>query len=200
MAQIKTALDLALERTAGLKADKSGLEQSEAKKAGRMAAAKYLENPTEIDLKKELNKQKSEFLGAAREGAVEAILSYAQLPRDKESMPALDKIAAGLNEAAAQGLPKQAKSLLDQLGGFMEQYLKALEQMEEALRRQYAPKLKQKEQEMARRTGQEVKLDPLRDPEFINFYTNNMNQLKAQYQGALTQAKEDLKNFILSEK
>lgn len=45
---------------------------------------------------------------------------------------------------------------------------------------------------MAARMGRPVRIDPMSDPEFAAFYKQNVGQMKAQYQGALDQAKDDL--------
>jgi hypothetical protein len=70
-------------------------------------------------------------------------------------------------------------------------YLDESAQYEEAIRRQYEPKLRQKEEELARRYGRAVQLDPLQDPEFVAFYNQNMNALKGQYQTAVDQVREE---------
>ena len=72
----------------------------------------------------------------------------------------------------------------------------AQQAIEKSLKAQYGPKLRQKEQELARRLGQEVKLDPMQDPEFVAFFKQNVGKLKEQYQQALDNAKEDLKAMI----
>ena len=77
---------------------------------------------------------------------------------------------------------------------FMEaisQYLEEAAQFEEAIKRQYAPKLRQKEEELSRRFGRNVKLDPFQDPEFVAFFNQNLNALKANYQAAVDQVREE---------
>jgi hypothetical protein len=61
---------------------------------------------------------------------------------------------------------------------------------EEAIKQQYAPKLKQKEDELTRRLGRQVKLDPFQDPEFVAFFNQHINALKENYQAAIDQIKE----------
>jgi len=66
------------------------------------------------------------------------------------------------------------------------------------LRQQYEPKLRQKEEELSRRMGREVRLDPLQDPEFVNFYNQNLNALKANYEAVVEQAREQTKLMFQS--
>jgi hypothetical protein len=61
---------------------------------------------------------------------------------------------------------------------------------------QYAPKLRQKEEELARRTGRPVTLDPFQDPEFVAFYNQNMSVLKERYQAAIDQVRETANSFF----
>jgi glutaredoxin 2 len=194
---IKTALELALEKTAGLKADRAGAESSEAHKAGRTLAAAFMGEAEGTDLKASMAKQPKELRAAAMEGAVEIFLSYIQLPRDKVSQTPTDKIAAGLSALCDAASAKQIKGLLDQVKAFLSRYGQDIEQLEKAVIQQFGPKLRQKEQELARRTGQDVKIDPFKDPEFQAFFSKNLGQLKGQYQDALNKAREDLKALVI---
>lgn len=198
MGQIKTALELALERTSGLKADHEGAKQSEVKKAGRALAGAFFDSGDEAAFKKGLGAFPKEDRASAREGATEVALSFLQLPRDKASLPPTDKIAQALAVISGGSGEKQARGLLDQVTAFLGRYFQDLEQLEKALTQQFGPKLRQKEQELARRTGQNVRIDPRRDPEFQAYFAKNLAQLKGQYQDALDKAKEDLKGFIES--
>jgi hypothetical protein len=69
-------------------------------------------------------------------------------------------------------------------------YLDESAQYEDAIKRQYAPQLRQKEVELSRRLGQEVRIDPFQDPEFVAFYKKNMDGLKANYEAALADVRE----------
>jgi hypothetical protein len=81
-------------------------------------------------------------------------------------------------------------ALYKQFIGAMGQYLNEAGQYEEAIRRQYAPKLQQKEEELSRRLGQRIALDPFQDPEFVAFYNQNMGILKGNYEAVAEEVKE----------
>jgi hypothetical protein len=198
MAHIKTAIEIVMERTQGVKSDRTGAEREEAKRAGRVLAAKSLDSPGETDVRKELAAFKKPLDGAAREGAAEAFLSRIQLPRDKAPDTALEAAASGLAAVArSPGADKRAAAIVKELSGFFARYLEDVSRVEEGLKRQYAPKLRQKEEELARRTGQDVRIDPRRDPEFLALLSKSMGQVKAQYQEALDRAKGELKAIVL---
>jgi hypothetical protein len=198
VAHIRTAIEIAMERTQGVKSDRTGAEREEARRAGRVLAAKSLDSPGETDVRKELAAFKKPLDGAAREGAAEAFLSRMQLPRDKTPDSVLEAVASGLASVArSPGSDKRAAAVVKELSGFFARYLEDVSRVEEGLKRQYAPKLRQKEEELARRTGQEVRIDPRRDPEFLALLSKSMGQVKAQYQDALDRAKEELKAIVL---
>ncbi|MCX7031710.1 MAG: hypothetical protein NTU62_16530 [Spirochaetes bacterium] len=66
----------------------------------------------------------------------------------------------------------------------------------EALERQYAPKLKKKEEEMSRQLGQRVKINPAQDPEFQAMLRNYLSQLDLKYDEVLANAKEEIRQLF----
>ena len=86
---------------------------------------------------------------------------------------------------------KQFGEISKQLVKIMNQYLEEAAMFEETMRRQYAPKLRQKEEELSRRMGRNVKIDPFQDPEFVAFFNQNINALKANYQAAVDTVREE---------
>ncbi|MDR2181798.1 MAG: hypothetical protein LBN92_03865, partial [Treponema sp.] len=75
-------------------------------------------------------------------------------------------------------------------------YLGEAARYEEAIRQQYAPKLRQKEEDLARRFGRQVKLDPFQDPEFVAFYNQNMNALKGNYETMAQQVQAEARRLF----
>jgi hypothetical protein len=195
---IKSALEIALERTKDLKVDPKALAAAEAKQEGKRLAGEFLSNPDDFDFMAKFNGLPKEKREAAKEGAFEVFTARIQLPTMADMNPEKEfsAIELGLKglSAAASG-EKHIGEIFKQLGGFLKQYLEDAKKVDEAIRKQYAPRLKAKEQEMAARMGRAVRIDPMSDPEFAAFYKQNVGQMKAQYQAALDQAKEDLSSF-----
>lgn len=192
---IKSALEIAMERTKDLKVDPKALAAAEAKQEGKRLAGEYLADPAEADFKAKLASVPKERREAAREGAFEVLVSRLQLPLSAETGAEAEYAAVEEGLKALCTVPfgeKRIADLFKQLVGFLKQYLDDAKKVDEAIRKQYAPRLKAKEQEMAARMGRPVRIDPMSDPEFAAFYKQNVGQMKAQYQGALDQAKEDL--------
>jgi hypothetical protein len=203
MALIKSALELALERTKSMKADPAALESYEMKQEGQRIAGEFLSDPESVDLKKRLGSFPKEKQGILRTAIYGVLAARLQLPASKVGIPpeTMTALAKGFSALApAPFSDKRVSGLLDSIGEFFTRYLEDAINLEQALRKQYAPTLQRKEQELAARTGQAVRLDPLSDPEFVKIYQQNVTHLKAQYQTALDQAKGELSKMIGIEK
>ena len=71
-----------------------------------------------------------------------------------------------------------------------------MKNVEQVIRKQWAPKLREKERQLAQRMGQDVRLDPMTDPEFAAFYKQNVSGMRQQYEAALDKAKQDLAAMV----
>jgi len=187
MGKIKSALEIALERTESVKSDKGSIGQFEAKQKGKKLANEFLEGLIK-SLEEEIKKTSKDEQPSLKQGIFDVLISQVTLPVVKDDMKRI--------EAAGQGLfmvigVKRFGEMVKQLNQVLTQYLQEAAQYEEAIKRQYAPKLRQKEEELARRLGRQVKIDPFQDPEFAAFYNQNMNTLKENYVAAVDQIKEE---------
>jgi hypothetical protein len=199
MGKIKSAIEIALERTESIKSDKSGIEERELRQEGKKLASTFLQDPESVNVDKAIKSYGKEKGNMLKEGFVEVLLSHIQLPAGRENGDTLEKLQKAF-QAVSPGLlggERKISSMFQQLKGFLDKFISDLAQVEKAIKTQYAPKLKQKEQELSRRMGQEVRLDPMQDPEFLSFYKQNMGKLKEQYQQALDNAKEELRKMVL---
>ena len=193
MARIKSAIEIALERTESVKGDKAGVELFEAKREGKKLAGAFLESPADHPLEPAFKKIPKDKVGAVRRGAREVLLSQISLPYAKDDLKRLETVGSGLAAVIAD---KKFNLLFQQLAAALERYVAETEQYDKAIRQQFAPKLRQKEEELARRTGRRVQIDPLQDPEFVAFYNQNMGALKDRYQGAIDQVREQAQELF----
>ena len=192
MGKIKSALEIALERTESVKSNKGSIGQYEAKQKGKKLANEFLEGTVQ-SLEEEIKKTSGDELESLKQGIFDVLISQISLPGTKDDLKRIETAGRGLHTVIGG---KRFGEIVKQLGQFMGQYLDESAQFEEAIKRQYAPKLRQKEEEISRRMGRAVQLDPFQDPEFAAFYTQNMNNLKANYQAAVDQVRgEALKLF-----
>jgi hypothetical protein len=189
MTHIKSALEIALEKTDTIKSDKSALIAAESKEEGKKLASAFFQNP-EMDLAKELKGIIPEKLSAVKEGFFRVVLANLTLPRDEEEIKKLDSIAAALEILMENR--RQINTLKTQLSQFFSQWLDDKNRLDAVLQQQFDPILKQKEAQLARQIGRPVKIDPKSDPDYMKAYSKNMGNLESQYGNALAQAKKDL--------
>jgi hypothetical protein len=194
MGEIKTALEIALERTENVKSDKSGIDQFEMKKRGKKLAGAFLEG--EVDLADEIKKTEAGKRGSLKQGIFDVLITQIALPGSKEDEKRIELVGKGL---AAVINDSQFSAMYKQLVQLFGQYLQELAQYDQAIRQQYAPKLRQKEEELSRRLGREVRIDPFQDPEFIAFYNQHMTALKGNYELIIEQAKEAARRMFGNE-
>ena len=196
MAKIKTALEIALERTESVKSDKSSIELFELRQKGKKLANEFLAGIASIadamksleSLKEEIKKESGERQASFKQGIFDVLISRIALPGGKDDVKLIESAGHGLHTVIGG---KRFGEIVKQLVQMLNQYLGEAAQYEEGMKRQYAPKLRQKEEEIERRIGRAIKLDPFQDPEFVNFFNQNMNALKSNYQSVLDEVREE---------
>ena len=196
MAIIKSAWELALEKTASLEADPVKIRRDMKIKEGRQLAATFL---MDIDVKKEDTQKKYEAYPKEdkpiiKEGMALTLLSNLALPRNplfKEAF--LDILALG---TIISDDDEQITSLLMQVEGFFSQYLQNQEDLIERMKEQFGPHLEQKQAQLRQQYGPNFVLRPEQDPEFMKLLDKNLAQLDEQYNGILDQAKDQLKQLL----
>ena len=186
MGRIKSALEIALEKTESVKGDKASINQFETRQKGKRLANEFL-NEGKKSLEEEIKKCPKDEQASLKQGIFDVLISQLTLPDAEEDLNRVESAAKGIQIIIND---HRFGSMVKQLSQILRQYLNEAAQYEEAIKRQYAPKLKQKEEEISRRLGRELKLDPFQDPEFVAFYNQNMNNLKENYQAAIDQVRD----------
>jgi hypothetical protein len=193
MGKIKSALEIALERTESIKTDKASVGLFEARQQGKRLANEYLANPS-TSLEGELKKVPKDQRESLKQGIFDVLAPQINLPNTAEDLPRIEAAGRGLCLLINEKSPKEGgrfNAMFKQLVQLLSNYLSEATQFDQAIRQQYAPKLRQKEEELSRRLGREVHIDPFQDPEFVNFYNQNFNALKANYQAPVDQVREE---------
>ncbi len=194
---IKSALEIALERTKGIEVDKKSLAAHDKTEEGKRLTGKFLAGDLSAqDLSNALSTAKGEEAAWLREGIFSILSANLTLPQDDSYGDRLERVREGL--VSVTGQKKQVNYLFEQVGQFFEQYLENQEQLIQSLEKQFAPRLRQREQEMERQFGQRVSLNPAQDPEFAKLLKQHLGKLEAQYSEALKQAKEQLRALFSS--
>jgi len=192
MGRIKSALEIALERTETVKTDKASIGLYEAKQQGKRLANTYLADPSK-GLEAELKKYPKDQQDSLKQGIFDVLAPQITLPAIPEDMQRIEAVGKGLQLLIHDG---QFATMYKQLIQVLTRYLSEVAHYDQAIRQQYAPKLRQKEEELSRRMGREIRIDPLQDPEFVTFYNQHMTALRANYEAVIEQAKEESKRLF----
>ncbi len=196
MAIIKSAWELALEKTEGLQIDSEKIKSELTIKEGRQIAAALL---NDIDVTKEETAERyNAFSGEKKrlikEGMALTLLSNLTLPRNSLFKDTFSKVL-DLGLIIADG-NEQVKEILGQLEGFFTQYLENQDDLIERLKTQFEPHLKQKEAQLRAQYGPNFTLRPEQDAEFMKILDQQLSKLDDQYTQILTQAKEQINELL----
>jgi hypothetical protein len=190
MGRIKSALEIALERTESVKTDKASVGLFEAKQQGKRLANAFLEDQSK-SLEDELKKYPKDLQESLKQGIYDVLIPQITLPVTADDMPRIEAVGKGLRILLGGHAASSFATMYKQLVQVLSRYLDEVAHYDQAIRQQYAPKLRQKEEELSRRLGREVRLDPFQDPEFVTFYNQNLNALKANYQVVVDQVRDE---------
>lgn len=195
MGKIKSALELALEKTADLKTDKKAVKKNMINREGKVSVSTFLEDPKKSEFIEKMKFYKEEELGWFKDGAMDTILANITLPRLESDSNKLIPLNAAL--AIVSGDKEETESMFEQLKQLFSQYLSNLDQLEASMKQQYEPQLRQKEQQLSQQTGQEVHLTPEQDPEFLKVLSEQISRMDQQYSDVLKQAKDQIRKGLI---
>lgn len=194
MDKIKSAWEIALEKTKNVKADRESLKEREYIEQGKKIISAYLDNPEQVNISSSLNKITKNYQAFAKKGMVETLLSNLTLPltdytaqRNTRVSQAFAGLLPGSDEVAA---------VFTQLVQFFSRFTEDRENIQEQIKAQYMPKLKQKAEAIAQQLGTEVELDPFADPEFNALLKRSLTEFDERYNAVLHQAKDELRRLI----
>jgi hypothetical protein len=193
MGEIKSAWEIALERTKSVEVDKEAVEADRLQKEGRSLISKYLDN-TEVNLNDRLRGYEGKRLRWVKGGALKALLANLVLPQDQTARKKIERVSEGFFSVISD--KKLLQNLFSQLESFYDEYLGEKDNLKEALVQQYMPRLKQREEEMSRKTGLPVHIDVETDPEFNAQLRKHLSMLEEKYQSVLTKVKSDLTSIF----
>ena len=192
MALIKSALELALEKTEGLSVDKEELRRKDLFNQGRVAAAKGLEEGADTfeatlsGQEKALDKREYAIFAG---GAAENLLSRVVLAADPAATAVLNK-AGDLLERLTK---KKAGARLQKIAGLLQQYGTELGQLRQAIGQQLGPQLRQRAQQAGHNPATYVME---KDPAYLKVLAENLEPLRAEYQASLDQLKAEVRALV----
>lgn len=193
MALIKSALELALEKTRDVEVDREGLRRRELAEQGMRLLSKAMEDPA-LDVKKALEQVPAADRKLVREGLAAAFMRNIALPVDRLAAGRLPDLQRVL--ASATGDESTARIVFEQLQQLYDTWLSERQRLVEQLREQFEPRIRQREEQVYAQTGQRVRLDPSSDPEFAQALNHYLGQMEQQYGGVLEQLRPQLESLI----
>jgi hypothetical protein len=190
MGVIKSALEIAMENSKGIEANKELVQQTRLRDEGRKLASKVLEDAS-FDLKGTLKGYDPAQGKLVKEGLLQSLLANLVLPMDELAMKDTKRLGEAMSAIVSD--TRKIGMIFSQLDGFFKEYVAERKRVVEAVERQYAPKLKKKEDDLSRQMGRQVKINPAADPEYQSIVRQYLSQLDLKYGDALDGAKEEIK-------
>jgi len=198
MAEIKSTMDMVLERAEKMAAGagESNYLADEQLKEGMRLGAAYMrgEGP---GLGEKLAVLSPEEKVSVRKGAVQVMLRNIFLAREAEKQELAEKAMHGLVEIG-QG-DGQLLKVLAEMKKILDGYRQHGEQLKEQLEAQFSQQMAVMEQNLAKQTGQAMKLQPSQHPKFQEEWARIQGQLNEQYGQALKQLKDLVEQHLAKE-
>jgi len=195
MAEIKSTMDMVMERAARMAAETGEgdyLGEEQAKEGMRLGAA-YMRG--EPGLGESLAALPPGESGPVRKGAVQVLLRNIILAREAEKQGSAEKAMHGLVEVG-QG-DGELLQILAEMKKILDGYRQHGEQLKEQLEAQFSQQLALMEQNLAKHTGRAMKLQPAQHPKFQEEWARIQSQLNEQYGQALKQLKDLVEQHLL---
>ncbi len=192
MAEIRSTMEMVLERAARLEAEAGdSLSREEKSQEGMRLAAQHLRGE-EVDFQALLAKPAPER-ALLVQGALTALLRNITLPREEEDRAGADQAMQGMLQL---GQDPQLQAVLEEIKKILNHYLQHKEQLRGQLQEQFAQQMGMLEQSMGQQTGVQVKLEPSQHPKFAEEWQKVMVQLNEQYGNALEQHKDYVQQLL----
>jgi len=197
MAKIKSAWEIAMERTENLDIDPVKLKNDALIKKGKQLAGKFLNDITyhESKLKSELKKMNDEDKNLVLEGIKSIILINIALPNNdlyQDKNARLKELALLIKKNDNT----MASEAIAQLDTFYKQYFDNQDDLVEQLKKQFEPQLQQKSSQLSKQYGQEVHLSAEQDPEIMKIIQQQVKKLEDQYTQTLNTFKEQISKSL----
>jgi len=194
MSLLKSAWEIAMEKTEGIQADPQKIKHDALVNDGRRLAGSYL-----LDIEADGSEVEKVFKNATgedkkllKQGMATTILLNVALPQSADYGERIKKM-----QWLAQlidGKKSESSKLLDQIEQFMGKYMHARDTLLERAKQQYQMVFEEKQERMMQKYGKRS-ASMEQDPEFIQLLQNSYSQLSSQYQQALDQIKNQLRGL-----
>jgi hypothetical protein len=192
MAEIKSTMDMVMERAARMAAEAGAVGSEDLVQEGMRSAALYMRGEA-IDLAAQVAARQANEQAPFRQGVVQALLRNIFLPREAEQQKGAEQAMNGLVMVGGSG---ELLAVFGEMKKLLDQYLQHREQYREQLEGHFAQQMGQLEAAMAQKTGMAMKLKPSQHPKFQEEWQRILTQLNDQYGNALTQYKQQIEQYL----
>ncbi|MDD5759872.1 MAG: hypothetical protein PHI06_12415 [Desulfobulbaceae bacterium] len=198
MAQIKSTMEMVLERAERLCAETTESSHEDMTQRGMRCAASVL-NGEGADVAAATTALSAAEAAQFCQGMLRTFFRHVALPRE-EGQP-WEGALHGILEMAkvlpgAAGKMDQLSGLLDEIRSILGRYLEHRKQLEKQLEENFAMQTAHLQQTMAQQTGMKMKLTPRQHPKFNEEWQRVQAQLNDQYLNALEQYKGAITNYF----
>lgn len=178
MARIKSAWEIALEKTKDIVLDEQKYKAETLEKEGMALAGAFLNDVEQSPekLQKKLSKYSEDDYKTVRKGLVRTIISNIVLPKDNSYQLRFERTTILSSIADPTG---QAEQLLQQTASFFEQFLAAREDFARQMEEQFRQAVSQNP-------------DQANAAQYAKLIEQNVKRMEDQYNGALENTKENL--------
>lgn len=192
MAEIRSTLEMVLERAARLEAEAGdSLSKDEKSQEGMRLAAQYLRGE-EVDFAGLLATPADER-ALLIQGAVNVLLRNISLPREEDDQAEAGQAMMGMLQLSHD---PQLQAVLEEMKKILSQYLQHKQQLRGQIEEQFAQQMGMMEQSMAQQTGVQMKIEPDQHPKFAEEWQKVMVQLNEKYGSALEQHKAYIQQLL----
>ena len=194
MGKIKSAWEIALERTESIQMDKNKLKYKTDVDTARRLAGRFIADDEPIDEKELRDGLSALDSKAVKEALIITAEANLSLPQTEEDDSTRLKKAKTLI-AIATDSSSEAIGLADELEAFLKQYPVHRKDLLDKMKAQYQGILDEKSEKLSKQYGTEVHLSFENDKEFMEAARANLERLEGQYQATLTNAKAQLRSL-----
>lgn len=194
MAEIKSTLELVLERAAAMgMASKEDMEAEEQVKEGMRLGGEYIRTGKGT-LEELLSQVQPSRLPQIRKGVLATLLRNIILPKNEEQQTLAEKAVQGVMQLSGQAT--DLAPLLTDLKQILLHYRQTRDQVYKRLETEFSQQMEIMEQSVARQTGVKIRLDASQHPKFQEQWQKVQVDLNGQYGRALEQHKALLKQRL----
>ncbi len=186
MAEIRSTMEMVLERAAKMEKEAAGSSSADDKeKQGMRMAAKFLRGEEDLSSFASLPEQDRQTV---KKGIILVLLRNIVLPREVGENSSSQKAMEGL--LVLHPGPNDLNQVFSEMKSILDRFLDHKKQLRGQLEEQFAQQMEMMEQNLSQQTGVRMNLQPSQHPKFAEEWQKIQIELKEQYGRALAQYKD----------